>query len=161
MLGSIIQLDNFRNLGYSSADNYFFGNLMFLNFAEAGILSDKWSVLLVPMFTILAICPEANADPHYKLKLWDKFVIFVSVFGTIFMIWLALYLSFTPVGENEIRGVQARYYLPLIYMLFALLPWNKKCFDFKREKLIRASLCIVQILGWVLMYQTMIQGRLV
>lgn len=49
------------------------------------------------------------------------------------MIWLALYLSFTPVGENEIRGVQARYYLPLIYMLFALLPWNKKCFDFKRE----------------------------
>ena len=42
MLGSIIQLDNFRNLGYSSADNYFFGNLMFLNFAEAGILSDKF-----------------------------------------------------------------------------------------------------------------------
>ena len=42
-----------------------------------------------------------------------------------------------------------------------LLALTRSDFDLKREKLVRASLCIVQILGWVLMYQTMIQGRLV
>ena len=34
MVKSIFELDNFRNLGYPEADNYFFGNLMFLNFAK-------------------------------------------------------------------------------------------------------------------------------
>ena len=36
----------------------------------------------------------------------------------IAMIWTALYLSFTEVGKTVIAGVQARYYLPFIFVLY-------------------------------------------
>ena len=32
------------------------------------------------------------------------------------LVWTALYLSFTPVGADVIRGVQGRYYLPVTMM---------------------------------------------
>ena len=33
----------------------------------------------------------------------------------VILIWTALYLSYTPVGENTIFGVQDRYFLPLLF----------------------------------------------
>lgn len=37
-------------------------------------------------------------------------------FATLCLVWTALYLSFTPVGADVIRGVQGRYYLPVTMM---------------------------------------------
>jgi uncharacterized membrane protein len=34
------------------------------------------------------------------------------------MVWLAMYLAFTPVGSKVINGVQARYYLPLLLPIY-------------------------------------------
>lgn len=56
-----------------------------------------------------------------KIKLWQRSAIIVVCFGIICLIWTALYLSFTPVGLNQINGVQGRYYLPVtIWVLWAL-----------------------------------------
>lgn len=160
MLGSVIQFDNFRNLGYSSADDYFFGNLMFLNFGSIGILTDRWSAILVSMLAVLVLYKDSEENTNYQLGIWDKFVITVALLGTVFMIWLAMYLSFTPVGDNNIAGVQARYYLPLIYVALALVG-NKKIKVVCDKKIItKATLIVSQILGWVLMYQYMLNGRL-
>lgn len=41
--------------------------------------------------------------------------------GIIAMVWVAMYLAFTPVGENYIQGVQARYYIPLLLPLYLCL----------------------------------------
>lgn len=56
-----------------------------------------------------------------KNMLSMKILIAVILLGTIGLIWSALYIVFTPVGNVTIAGVQARYYIPLLlpgYMLF-------------------------------------------
>ena len=76
------------------------------------------------------------------------------------MIWLAMYLSFTPVGDNAIAGVQARYYLPLLYVVLALVGSKKIKVVCDKKIITKATLIVSQILGWVLMYQYMLNGRL-
>lgn len=124
-VGNICSLDNFRNLGNAEADSYFFGNLMLLNYSSMGTLADKWCALLLPVLTVLLFREEpgneriARCGAGKKALMWGVFIVIVL------LIWCALYLSFTPVGASEIAGVQARYYLPLLY-LGALLVTNTK-----------------------------------
>lgn len=124
-IGSIFSLDNFRNLGNVESDSYFFANLMLLNYSNMGTLADKWSVLLLPVLTVLLFYEEPGNERVAQCKAGER-VLMWGVFAVIvLLIWAALYLSFTPVGASEIAGVQARYYLPLLY-LGALLVTNTK-----------------------------------
>lgn len=41
------------------------------------------------------------------------------------LLWSALYVSFTPVGSTQIAGVQARYYIPLLFPLYMLFYTDK------------------------------------
>ena len=160
MVKSIFELDNFRNLGYSEADNYFFGNLMFLNFANLGILTDKWSCVIIVLAGMLLLTPDQqNIRYERKLSIMDKIIIAIAVIGTIGFIWLALYLSFTPVGETHISGVQARYYLPLLYL--GALIFNGKRISLKCDycKLSRATFVISCCLGAIMIYQCKLIGR--
>lgn len=160
MVKSIFELDNFRNLGYPEADNYFFGNLMFLNFANLGILTDKWSCVIIVLAGMLLLTPDQqNIRYERKLSIMDKIIIAIAVIGTIGFIWLALYLSFTPVGETHISGVQARYYLPLLYL--GALIFNGKRISLKCDycKLSRATFVISCCLGTIMIYQCKLIGR--
>ena len=160
MVKSIFELDNFRNLGYPEADNYFFGNLMFLNFANLGILTDKWSCVIIVLAGMLLLTPDQqNIRYERKLSIMDKIIIAIAVIGTIGFIWLALYLSFTPVGETHISGVQARYYLPLLYL--GALIFNGKRISLKCDycKLSRATFVISCCVGAIMIYQCKLIGR--
>lgn len=160
MVKSIFELDNFRNLGYPEADNYFFGNLMFLNFANLGILTDKWSCVIIVLAGMLLLTPDQqNIRYERKLSIMDKIIIAIAVIGTIGFIWLALYLSFTPVGETHISGVQARYYLPLLYL--GALIFDGKRISLKCDycKLSRATFVISCCLGAIMIYQCKLIGR--
>lgn len=160
MIKSIFELDNFRNLGYPEADNYFFGNLMFLNFANLGILTDKWSCVIIVLAGMLLLTPDQqNIRYERKLSIMDKIIIAIAVIGTIGFIWLALYLSFTPVGETHISGVQARYYLPLLYL--GALIFNGKRILLKCDycKLSRAVFVVSCCLGTIMIYQYELMGR--
>lgn len=160
MVKSIFELDNFRNLGYPEADNYFFGNLMFLNFANLGILTDKWSCVIIVLAGMLLLTPDQqNIKYERKLSIMDKIIIAIAVIGTIGFIWLALYLSFTPVGETHISGVQARYYLPLLYL--GALIFDGKRISLKCDycKLSRATFVISCCLGAIMIYQCKLIGR--
>lgn len=160
MVKSIFELDNFRNLGYPEADNYFFVNLMFLNFANLGILTDKWSCVIIVLAGMLLLTPDQqNIRYERKLSIMDKIIIAIAVIGTIGFIWLALYLSFTPVGETHISGVQARYYLPLLYL--GALIFNGKRISLKCDycKLSRATFVISCCLGAIMIYQCKLIGR--
>lgn len=121
MLNNMFSFDNFRNLGTSAADHYLFGNLMFLNIASLGILKDKWCVILIPVFVLLLLWKDDKENNERYLNVPTKLCSGVILFMIIGLIWMALYLSFTPIGEETIAGVQARYYLPLIYLLAMLL----------------------------------------
>ena len=156
---NILQLDNFRNLGDPSSSNYFVGNLMFLNWGALGILSHKWAMLLIPVLFITLLYREKKEDSFCYIS-WYKVFITLIIMITVVLIWVALYLSFTPVGEEAIAGVQARYYLPLLYMA-ALLVTNRRMYiqmsDNHALRLVLASVNIVWIIS---MYSFLLQPRL-
>lgn len=161
MVGNIVQLDNFRNIGVPEYDNFFFGNLMLVNFANLGILNDKWSALLIPIILLMLLYKDPSEKTYSKLPAFKKIIMVFLCIGTVVLIWLALYLSFTPVGEETIAGVQARYYLPLLY-LFALAFRNigigLQCKSEQMKKIVSVA---VYVMGFVLMYQCLLDGRLI
>lgn len=52
----------------------------------------------------------------------------------LFFIWTAMYLSYTPVGKDEILGVQARYYYPLILGAALIFENNKVHIRLSRDR---------------------------
>ena len=46
-------------------------------------------------------------------------------FASIFLVALALYVSFTPVGLNWVNGCQTRYLEPLLFPVLIGLFWNR------------------------------------
>ena len=80
----------------------------------------------------------------------------------ILLIWLAMYLSFTPVGEMKIAGVQARYYLPLLYLGSLLVESIKMRVQISQvvvPKLTCISACILQAMAiWELAFMDRLVG---
>ena len=127
----IFQFDNFRNLGTVKGDSYTFLNLMLLNFGYYGVLKDKWCIILAPLLFLLlregparrpacVTAPESgneNTDLPRSLTVPERWITGVILFVIVFLIWMAMYLVFSEVGAPEIKGVQARYYIPLLYPL--------------------------------------------
>lgn len=54
-----------------------------------------------------------------------KTISLISIICVVILIWTALYLSFTPVGQTTIIGVQGRYYFPFIFLLYLCLRSRK------------------------------------
>ena len=54
-----------------------------------------------------------------------RIITMIQIALVVALIWTALYLSYTEVGEEVIAGVQARYYLPFFLLLFICFQ-NKK-----------------------------------
>lgn len=161
MISNILQLDNFRNLGTPEADNFFFGNLMFLNLAQFGVMPDKWAALLVPTFITVLFLEDRREKRVVGYTLWKRIVMLAILLCTVFLVWLALYLDFTPVGEETILGVQARYYLPLLY-LGALLCINQRfSFRINYKAATRLMLISVNVFWIVSIYELVLQYRLI
>lgn len=123
-LKEIFSFDNFRNLGYAEADNVNWINLLGLNLATLGTLKEKWgSLFLIFLSFLFGTSPENEEESLVGIK--RKIQIGVILFMIVGLIWMALYLSFTVVGEFSIKGVQARYYLPIL-VLISFVTWNQK-----------------------------------
>ena len=74
------------------------------------------------MFLFFAIF-ERNEQVVIYLK--DRFVLFLSFSGTIFLFSTLMYMSWTPVGQDLITGLQGRYFIPISWIFF-LLWYNRK-----------------------------------
>ena len=134
-----------------------------LNFAHNGILSDKWSAILLPICIILLLykTPSETVRGRHSMSMLNKFIVLIAVAGTIFLVWLALYLDFTPVGAEYIAGVQARYYLPLLYLGALLFAGRKVTINWSEETITKLTYSAATLLGFALMYQGMLQGRII
>ena len=156
----ILNLDNFRNSGNEEYNQFFAGNLMFLNYYLCGVMSDKWCLLLIPVQVLLLLYREKEEDGQRLLRRGQKTVIVCVLLSMVLLIWLFMYLAFTPVGADQILGVQARYYLPLIY-LAVLLVQNRKVFvRMEREGAVKLAMVSAWILETVSVYEFMLKGRL-
>jgi uncharacterized membrane protein len=160
MINSIFSFDNFRNVGTAAGDNYFIGNLLFLNFASLGILPEKWLLILVPMFVLLLLYEERKMTTNKELCLGKRVFVVVILIAVIVLIWLSMYLSFTPVGQNTIAGVQARYYLPLLYLGALILPGKRTVLQADYYKMARLTLLSVNVLQIAIIYEIVLKYRM-
>lgn len=120
-----------------------------LNFNVNGeVRGGTIELLMVITLTMLVLCGKGSEDRYVvkgKTAVWG-----LGLIGLVIcFIWGSMYLSYTPVGQNSVEGVQARYYTPFLFLLFMLLPFNKKikCYLSERTLMQIALLAAIVING--------------
>ena len=95
-----------------------FTNNFITHFAHLGYSSFYYFILVILGFVIITDRNEYDIKTSsFKLKLLLLFITLI----TISVFTLAMYISFTEVGENIIAGVQGRYLTPLLFPLFYII----------------------------------------
>ncbi|MEG1848865.1 MAG: DUF2142 domain-containing protein [Lachnospiraceae bacterium] len=91
---------------------YLTGQQPFFNLGYLGGLSGVWTILAVCLFGMAALIrPITENRP--VLPLSYKLMNAGMIFGVTAIIWTSMYVSFTPIGNPAIEGVQGRYFIPL------------------------------------------------
>ena len=67
------------------------------------------------MLTAGVVLTDYDGGEGRELSALQRGAALLLGFATLCLVWTALYLSFTPVGADVIRGVQGRYYLPVTH----------------------------------------------
>ncbi|MBW4021939.1 MAG: DUF2142 domain-containing protein [Proteobacteria bacterium] len=80
------------------------------------LLYTLWSAAIVSGVAALAL------GPRERLPWYARVAAVIGIVCSIELIFIALYLSWTPVGMARIDGIQGRYFIPLLPMLLFLLP---------------------------------------
>ena len=84
----------------------------------------------------------------------------IAVVCSVALVWLAMYLAFTPIGADAIEGVQARYFIPLL-LPAAYTLWNNRIqIKVSKQRYYQIVLGAALALAGVCFYQTLILGRL-
>ena len=159
-LRDIVSLDNFRNSGIAEYNNFFAGNLMFLNYYLLGVMPDKWCLLLLPVIVILLLYRENETGEQRLLQRKQQCFLLIIVTFVIILIWTSMYLAFTPVGASRIAGVQARYYLPLVYLAALVIQNKKVSIQAGYNGIVKMIMAAALVLGSVSMYDFILQPRL-
>ncbi len=92
-------------------------------------------LLLILLATMFA---NYDGDKKSKNNKLDKVTIaglIFLLFSVISLIWLSLYLSYTEVGENVIKGVQGRYFIPLLFPILMLFTNKTKLMKMDNNKI--------------------------
>lgn len=85
--------------------------------------AEYFNVALI--IAIIAFVMEGTWNKEHQMSLLSKFWILFGSAGAIVLIWTAFYLTFTEVGKTLIGGVQARYFLPMLFPLLLILKTDK------------------------------------
>ena len=91
------------------------------NYAYLGRSSNNIYYLTLLLLLFVGIFDNKNNNLENK----NKILAIIALLLIVILIWTALYLSFTPVGLNKINGVQARYFIPLLFLLLISLQNHK------------------------------------
>lgn len=136
---------------YTKMDDFFFGSIYgllgylgrFVGFCTRGFF------ILIMSEGVMLSNQWADKDKRPVVQLRMKAALVIVISAIIVLIWSVLYACFTAVGADSIEGVQARYYLPLLFPISLLLFNDKiqlKCDINKYNKLIMGvmmTLCVV------------------
>lgn len=89
-------------------------------FALMGHLNASPFVILISLLMLFVILTD-SVDGEVKVyNKTQKVVMSIIMLAITGLIWTALYLSFNEVGIEEIHGVQARYYTPMLIVFYTL-----------------------------------------
>lgn len=117
--------------GYFYFDTLFGGQL-----GWAGIVKLNFIVpfLLFVMYLVVAIEDKTVKN---KLNSFQKIIIFLICLAIIALIFTSLYVQWTYVGNESILGVQGRYFLPFLPLIFILISGVKIRSDYKELDVIK------------------------
>ncbi len=158
----LLQIDNWTFYRVNVNDIYPMGIGMFLNMASLGKLSAKWETLLVVVLTVTALYKDETED-RFRTPItgWRRLIPIGVLVSIVWAIWMAMYLSFTEVGHDKTVGVQARYYLPLIYLFVLQFDAVGIHVRAKRESIVRMVWISTVFFEAACIYYLMLHGRLV
>lgn len=115
----LLLVSMFGNLYY-----YITGQYEFFNYGYLGNLSGIFTIIGVIVLGLACIFrPETEVRPVLSMKY--KVLYLLMIFGVSAIVWTSMYVSYTPVGNPTIEGVQARYFMPLFLPLCYCL-YNQK-----------------------------------
>ena len=128
---------------YRTFCDYILGQASLANMAYMGIHKFA-TVISVLVFGVIFTEPREIMDKNQKQSLnVYKIVNLILISGVVCLIWTALYLSFTEIGQTIIGGVQGRYYLPMAITGAILLYTDKIQTKFKRTNYNTVILMII------------------
>ena len=105
-------------------------------YGSVGHLGLEMLGMILPLFVLAVIfmdekCLDDGSEfdgghimrdvPGQRLTWPARLWILLMCLAVIGMVWVAMYLAFTPVGYNHVNGVQARYYIPLLLPIYLCL----------------------------------------
>lgn len=120
-----------KNVG-SGFSGKFFSPGALLSYSYFG--TTKIHNIVYPLLFGLMFFAITDTSKKKYLNKFQKLFIAFTILIIICMIWGTLFLSFTPVGDTAINGVQARYFLPLLMPLLICFSSNNISHNIKNEK---------------------------
>lgn len=89
-------------------------------FSVQGHLADSPFTWLAMGLAAYVVITDTRAASPKTLMPWQKVWIFLMAGGCALLIWTSMYIAYTVPGQVRIAGVQGRYYLPILYLLYLL-----------------------------------------
>ncbi len=114
--------------------SYLIGGSGFFQYGYLGSapMAASWVILAMAVYLAVTRPLARNEEKghsflqHKNLGMRTIVLTVIMCFGVSAVIWTSMYVSYTPVGASEIRGVQGRYFTPLFLPLLLCLCSEKK-----------------------------------
>ena len=130
----------------------FIGHYTLGYFSYIGLIKENIYFLLLCVLLFASITDNYPNQMNFRKRI----ACILIILFTIFLIWTALYLSFTPVGDTGINGVQNRYFIPLLFPFIIFCQINRirtSISDYKYNTFILFCLIIAFMMSF---YETVI-----
>ncbi|MBR3199006.1 MAG: DUF2142 domain-containing protein [Bacilli bacterium] len=139
----------FANKLFSEATLYNYSYVFVMKQIE--VKDNNIYIMFLLLFVFAIITDSYRDSRHVNIEQDKKFKILSIILnlGIIVLIWTALYISYTPVGDLGINGVQNRYFLPILipFIMFSISTDKiKNTFDMKKYDTIIMTIISICIL---------------
>jgi uncharacterized membrane protein len=85
-----------------------------------------WYGVILAVVSLDAVLPATRVRQPWLRAFGAGVGIAACLAGSVLLIYLALYLSWTSVGAALVAGVQGRYFIPLLLFIPLALPWRTR-----------------------------------
>lgn len=89
-------------------------------FSLQGHLAESPFTWLAAGLAGFTVVTDTKLTSPQSLSMWQRVWIFFMLGGSVLLVWTSMYIAYTEPGRVEIAGVQGRYYLPVLYLLYLL-----------------------------------------
>lgn len=104
----------FKNI-FVSFPSYVLGEGVFGTLGHLGTISFPWLLYAASAAVILT---DTRSSCGKTLTKCQRVWIFLLAGACAVLVWTSMYIAFTPPGNTYIEGVQGRYYLPFLFLVW-------------------------------------------